>query len=212
MKKAAFILVALFSATAQADYNNCLLSLVERPELESIRTKISLTGWKLTTFARMQDGSSPTEEERSAIAEWAKGREECFRANERDISRTNPPAAFAVIQRLHIGVLTLAADIVRGSINYGQFNTERVRLGQVGDSDFAAIRQQDINNASQAAAADDAQRKAEDAQRRSVALQYLLNNRPASPQAPQPYAMPPASPPITTNCSRIGDNINCTTR
>ena len=237
MKTLAFIL-CIFSATPSIAQQDplvlCLKQLSSDSRFTPIADKIAITSAPDTTFAMLAETSVANDSERLAISAWATARKECVRDGEAYWTKTYPLQIFALANESENAVLAVAVDLYNKSISFGEFNKRRQAIADVARTKIAAVvqqivaerevKQQALQQARDAqataqqrdqAARQEAQRQFDQAQeaqdiamRRSAAMQMFLNNmRPT-----QPYQLPMPQQPINTNCYRIGNQVNCTTR
>src|SRR3989344_2949135 len=172
----------------------CLTNLAHRPEFSILADKLALAGPNQQTFRMLSGTSKPNIKEKTAIAEWAKVKQDCFSMTSEWRRQYNFPPTLAVIQDAGFSAfLNLTADLYNGKLTYGEYAKAR--------ADQSAQFQQQWAKAAQHLRE---QQAAADEQRRNLAMQYLLNQPPAIQFTPQvPYQLPiPRT--TTTNCSVIG--------
>jgi hypothetical protein len=241
MKIATLMLFLVFGTSCFAQDDpllRCLGNLGSDPRFSSIADKLSV-GTADTTFAMLADTSLANDTERQAIATWATARSECVKGGDEYWRKNYPIQIYAVAFESENTMIASAVDLYNRKISFGEFNKRRDVIKNDVRNKVAAIVQQILNereakqqalqqardaqvSAQQRdqAARQEAQRQYEqaqqaqdDAMRRQAAMSIFLNNmRPNQAFQPiQPYQIP-VRPSVNTNCYRIGDQVNCTTR
>lgn len=180
----------------------CINSLANRPDLAVIAGKIALASPAQQAFEMLSNTSKPNDVEKTAIAEWVKGKQVCFDMTREWRAQYNLPPTLAAIQDAVISeFLNHTADLYNGKLTYGEYTKARSNSNAKYNQQWAEAAQhlRDM----QAAA---------DEQRRNRALMYLLSQQPRTqPSVSTTYQMPiPRT--TTTNCYVVGNQMNCTSR
>lgn len=238
----AFLLVVATSCFAQQDPSAvCNRDLAADARFASIADKLPLAGISEMTFEMLANEKSPNAKEQKAIADWVSSHKECTKLGEAFRQQNYPPQVIALLIEADNSVVAVAADLFNRKLTYGAANKRmqsnlddfRNRLAafvqqiksqqeaqrQAQDAEKAAQQrdaaarqaaQDQAQQAQQALEAQQAQQRAAqaDAARRQILMQMIQNNKP-TPIVP--YQMP-VKPTYNTYCSRIGDQVNCTTQ
>lgn len=179
----------------------CVNDLAHRPEFSIIADKLALVDPSLQTFGMLSNTSKPNAAEKMTIAEWVKARQECIAMRREWRSQVNMPLILTAVQDASFSsFLNLTADLYNGKLTYGEYAKARANNAAQGDRQWAEAMQYLRE-----------QEAAADAQRRNLAMQYLLNQQRATPTYTPvvPYQIPI---PKTTNCNFIGNQMHCTTQ
>lgn len=195
------LVLAAPAAFAQQDPSvGCMQSLREQPRFEAIKAKISLGRVRDSTFAMLADTTLPDEAERQAIAAWATARADCVRLGD-DFRKSWPPQLASLAVEAESRMTAEAVDLYQQKITFGEFNKRRQALANETEPRWAAASQQ-ARDSSQRAMAQQAEAKA----RWNAEMSELV-------QRFKPVTLTPVTrPTVTTNCSQIGNQVQCTTR
>lgn len=186
-------------------YRDCMNTIAINPDFSLIAEKTATRDVTDITTAMLSDDSYPTAEEKPLISKWSDARARCFATYTSTLKEDMPPEAFEVVKASVDKQKILASDLYAGRLTYGQFNRTRISDKQSVDSAFQRIRELSMARQDQ-----DAERKR---QILLMQLQSQLNRPPASTALPAPYMMPlPATTPTQTNCTTVGNQVNCVSR
>ena len=188
--------------SAQKLAHDCALRVNGSEVGQKVSTQVlAFTDNSVARVELMSSKSFVSEEQIRLLLAYLSSAEECRKASRN----------FQGLTSLHNAVAALHGDF---DVSYAKLIARESTIGDVNRDRIAAIDrfsrtlaeisngvQQQIN---QAAAE-------QEAARRAFATQYLLNQmqRPAY-QVPMPQNT--YKPPVQTNCTRIGDTLNCTSR
>lgn len=202
------LVLATPAAFAQQDPTDaCFVRLSEERRLDVIRAKLSLLGSRTTTFAMLADESVPTAEEREAIATWATARADCMKDGDEYRARYWPAQASSLAVEAESRMTAEAVELFQQKINFGEFNKRRQAIANELAPRRAALRQQAQDANDRAQQAQQAQQSQERA-RRQAEMSILLQ-----PFKTEPLTLTPTTrPTVTTNCSQLGNQVQCTTR
>ncbi|MRT30791.1 hypothetical protein [Herbaspirillum sp. CAH-3] len=187
-----------------SQYKECMDKVAADPKFAPLAAKTSLGQVAKISTSMLADNSIPTDQERDLIAKWADSRDRCFVTYTSTLKEDLPPEAFAIAQVSVNKAKLLAADMNAGKMTFAQFNRLRISQNSETESGFEQVRQL------YAARQDD-----ENQRRRQVLLMQLQSqlNKPAPAPMPAPYMVPmPAPTTSTTNCTTIGNQVNCVSR
>ncbi len=98
-------------AEAQIEPLQCLKELEKDARFSSIAKQVVLDGQDATNPRMLDDGSSPDERQKQAIADWIDARSLCVNRN---------PVKRSV--DLHILFLSVVPDLYNGQATFGEFN------------------------------------------------------------------------------------------
>lgn len=169
---------------------------VNDPAIDPIRAKVVPVNDRMTV-EQLSDTTYPTAADKSAISALDKAHSTCVDAAG-DYMRQYAPFAIPAFTKRSEVERSLIAHLYAGTITYGDFDTQRQKAA----SDFKA----------EAYAAQSAYQD----QQRQIAAQEMRARAAAfsaiHPYTPPPLYMPPMQThrPVTTQCSRFGASINCT--
>lgn len=152
----------------------------------------------------MADKSYPSEEERRALSVWKIARDSCMDRGESFRQAYAPPAYRASVTSNVTRVHELTAKLYAGEMNYGEFNRARAGNAAASQEQLATISQQEREAN---ARAEDRRRAAEGMALQNIQNQQLLLQQ----QQQQQQMLLQRSRPTSTNCSRMGNQVNCTT-
>ena len=172
--------------------NSCFRGMDIDPRFKPLVAKLgTISRADQASIEMMASTDKPTPEEKTALSIWGASRQECT-AMGRSFRSVNAPNGWAsAYESQQSAVLQAIARLYSGDITYGQFIIERQRIATIAAGQFADISGRD----SQARA----QHAQQEAARADAALQMMLIQQ-------------QQNRPITTNCNRFGNNVNCTTR
>lgn len=177
---------------------SCMKRLGEDPYIITnlaAKTGIGRTG--SPTLEMFADKSYANEEERKALSAYSAARQQCIDLGA-SYRRQNLPAQVTLtMEQGGQNVTFLLAKLYAGEITFGDYNTRRVQNGSEARTRLSEYDQQ--RQRQQQAEAD--QRRIES----NNALQNFNN------QMLQQQQINNANRPRTTNCQRMGSQVNCTT-
>jgi hypothetical protein len=226
-----FVLFVPLFAFAQPSNpsTQCFADLENNPELQAIKSKVSLGNLAGQTLEMLSNDKKPTSVEKIALSRWDALRQSCIQMNQEWNQSHVAPNIAVIVDRLSSEFKMALADLYSGKITYGQFAKIRQMNSDKAKAEASNIerqnqsaniqqqqRQQELNQQAQQAEAQN------QIQRNALATQMILNNKPYQapmPQAVTPYQMPQLQAPnlqtpiapTNTNCRMIGNTMNCTT-
>ncbi|HQT21000.1 MAG: hypothetical protein B7Y05_08190 [Polynucleobacter sp. 24-46-87] len=121
------------------------------------------------------------------------------------------PSLLVVYENYYGEMDIVNAQLISKKITIGDANTQKAKLQVKAKSDYVTAST-NLNNQYNAAISQESQaRQAEDMQRRAIASQYLMNQQAinAQQQINQQNQIN-NSRPVNTNCTRMGNSVNCT--
>lgn len=136
-------------------------------------------------------------EEKPLLSIWAAARRECVRAGEEFRARYLPPEYVATFSAGQSRVFDLISDLWAGGLTWGQFTTQRRRLGEEMTRDLGLA----LSRAREQAAAQQASQQAAQQQAGRAAAENILLWQKA-------LTVPPLQMPIPAQRPAV----NCTTR
>ncbi|MDQ0571509.1 hypothetical protein QFZ42_003343 [Variovorax paradoxus] len=156
------------------------------------------------TLQMLTDKSRATGEEKEALSAYSAARDQCLSlgANYR---RANMPGNIVFdLESSGQRTTLLLAKLYAGELTYGEYNSARLENMQKLRGNLTASDQQNA----QARAADEDRRRAD----AGIALQNMQNQQMLlQQQQQQQQLMLQQNRPRTTNCNRLGNQMNCTT-
>jgi hypothetical protein len=169
----------------QARVRGYCSGLYHDPALDPIRTKVAVDQERDTTVQMIADKSKATDSEKAALLIWANKRQDCFREGTSAMRRFSPPIppqAIAIDEAMFPRLQFLMADLYSQVLTYGEFARKRKELAtevaakkqELRDllaqrSEEARYRADQLaNDARRAAAAEEANRLREQANRDAV--------------------------------------------
>jgi len=212
MKKIAFvslfvlgIFIHVQTVYAQnSDYKYCIDAVMEDPNLYPLKEKVALGTVDKQNFQMLTNVEYASSDEKPLIASWVESRRRCFAINQTSMSVSLPDPIYQAFKFSVDEFDLLAAQLYSGSKTYGDFAQQRSKLNT-----FVMGK---INEYSNAATARQNQYAQENEQaRRNAIIQQLMNRPQTQPYQMQPYMMP-TKPTTTTNCTTIGNQVNCVSR
>lgn len=118
----------------------CYQALADDPRFTTIREKVALGPDRSSGSQHMAKLSErASEQERSAIAEWRKAREECHRL-EKPYYATRDTEIQSIALKHFAAVQTLIGELRDGKLTYGEFDARRVALYDKVNRDIDEVR------------------------------------------------------------------------
>ena len=198
MKPVAFAALVMWAsaAYAQTAADQCYEAIQRNQALLPIAGKVAFSTADLRDFKYLINlDKVSTDDERAAVGAFVAERQKC----ERLTQITNPD--LAAVRKAHMSAIeAAAADLYMGAISYGEFTKLRVRTG---DEAERAWRQVQGNLQAQYDAENNARRQA---------ILGMLMNRPSYQPAPLTFTPMQVPKTTTSNCTWIGNQLNCVTR
>lgn len=154
------------------------------------------------------DPARPSEEEKKAISAYAAARADCLQRGESYRAVSLPLPVYTSMARGWRGIDALLVRLYSGEITYGQYNQLRMENGEQSRENIARGYADAERDRAQAEAAEDDRRRAAI----GMALQNMQMQQSIQQQQQiQQQQMLQMNRPRTTNCQRIGSQLNCTT-
>jgi hypothetical protein len=187
---------AIAAANAQNPSDQCFESIQRNPAMLPVVGKVAFTPSELKDFKYLVNTDRvSTDEERTAIGAFVEERQKCERLN------LIPNLDLAAVRRTQVSAIeSAAADLYMGLISYGEFAKQRARAGDDADRAWRQIQ-----------GSLQAQYEAQENARRQAILGMMMN-RPAYQPAPLTFTPMQVPKATTSNCTWIGNQLNCTTR
>lgn len=188
--------------SAQKLAGDCAQRLVSSEAGQKVSTQVlALTDNSVTRVTLMSSKSVASEEQIQLLLKYLSLNEEC-----RKITRNfqGPTSLHNAVNAFYGDLDVSYAKLVAKESTIGDVNRDRIAAVDRFNKTLAEISSGVQQQMNQAAAE-------QEAARRAFATQYLLNQmqRPAY-QVPVPQNT--YKPPVQTNCTRIGNTLNCTSR
>lgn len=162
------------------------------PRLDSIRAKIPMDA-RNATLEQLNDPSMPTAEQKTALAAIPDVFSQCTNATMEFLDKYSAQGASVVYGLFIQDTKLLASGLWAEKLNFGQFNTARLKLDAQARTGISKLEQ----HAYDVARAEEMQR----AQNAAILAPYFL-------QAAQPTYIAPSAP-TNTNCYRYGNQVSC---
>lgn len=181
---------------------SCFLNLTMDKRFDAIRYKVAIR--EKATQAPLEmlaDKTYPTDEERRTLNVWKIARDVCADSGASYRAQYAPADYRASIDAGFIRFNGLIARLYARDITYGEFNRARAENAAISNQEIASVQQREREANAAAAAQEDERRRAAV----GMALQNLQNQQMLQQQQNQ------LNRPRTTNCQRIGSQMNCTT-
>jgi len=195
------IVVALSACATKPDdqFAKCMDAVATNPKYAPLEKKLALGKVSSQTLEMRANNSVASDSDKPLISSWASDRQQCFSAVDPVIQKSMHPKVYALILQTRANAKTLTSRLYEGKITYGQYAEGR-QLNEDAD------QQARLEIAGKAV-------DEQSANERQVLLMQLqaLQNKPTPTPAPMPY-MIPTRPTVTTNCTTIAGQVNCTTR
>jgi len=167
--------------------DNRVNALMTSTEMRLLEGKVNyLYGAKGWSIAQLSDPTFPTEEQRNAVLVWDKVVQDYMTNATAAVGVTSPEST--LLREATGAGQNNRLELYRGLISFGQFNQNAKKLYEVVMQMYGRIEQA---NAEQTRAA------------WAQAMQNYQNS--------QPIRIQNQTAPSTTNCTRVGNNVNCRT-
>lgn len=212
----------------------CFKKLAKQPSLTILTGKVAVDDVKKQTFDMLTNRAVPTEQEKTTIKQWSNMRAGCYAAADAFYARTSVPASLLALY----GSTKTAGDnllvlLYNGAITYGEFAQKRQDIQDASVTAEAQIKEELAKQSAEAhARADQLAMQAQqtnlaEIQTRQMQTQTQLMglqtiNQSIQTQNQQRFInqqnqnqqtlINQLNRPTTTNCSRYGNSINCTSR
>lgn len=183
----------------------CMKRLTEDPYiLKHLSEKTGIGRPGQPTLQMLADKSRVTAEEKEALSTYSSARDQCL-ASGSSYRRANMPSNVVFdLESSGQRVTLLLAKLYAGEMTYGEYNSARLENIQKLRSNLTTSDQQNA----QARAADEDRRRAA----AGMALQNMQNQQLIlQQQQQQQQLLMQQNRPRNTNCSRLGNQLNCTT-
>lgn len=182
-------------------FADCLAEIAVDPYYAELKEKIVIAP-RSPSVEMLSNREKPTQEEKALILRWANARDRCFSSNTTTMKANTSEEHFEVMYDTFSRSKMLIAKLYSGEITYGDLAQAREALNQSERQAHRAIN-----------AVEESKRQVvADQQRQILLMQWqALQTKPAPAPAPQPY-MIPTSPTVTTNCTTVAGQVNCTSR
>ena len=227
-----FLTLIIFTSQVNADGNNGYSSLSAYPEenpttscnqslatddrFALISNKLPLTGMNNITFEMLSNEAYPTSDERKGISDYMNSNQKCFTLGTEYRQRNFSPQIDAITTEFQNNMTSIAVDLYNSKITYGEANKRLQKIYDESRGKIAEITQRikDKRDADAKEQNDEQRRQQQDQEAQNardlaIRRQAILNT--IKPIQLQPYQIP-IRPTINTNCSRIGNQLNCTSQ
>jgi hypothetical protein len=178
--------------------NSCMKRVNEDPFiLTHLAAKTGVGRPGSPSIEMLSDKTVPNEQERQALSTYSGERQRCIDLGGSYRRQNMPAQVTQVMEQGAQNVTFLLAKLYAGEITFGEYNTRRIQNGNESRArltDFDQRRQQ--------------QQQADEDRRRSDVANALQN---MNNQMLLQQQINDANRPRTTNCQRIGAQVNCTT-
>ena len=234
---AIFTLVFCNLAWAQNPTTECLAQLKEDAKLQILWEKLPFDVTRGQSLEVLANKTKPTMKEKAALSFFTSESERCVDLGAEWRQQNFDPAVISLFATYRVEIVSALADLYAGKTTYGDFGKFRAKqtadLKNNVDAVSRSLRTQQAANDKQrqeaVAQQNEAGRQAQEQRvaielqqqfarqqaeeqqeeaRRQASLQYLRNQK--------PYQVPLYQMPIqrtqTTNCTALGNQMNCTTR
>lgn len=155
------------------------------------------------TVGQLSDSSRFTVAQKQALADIDNAMAECYTAKINWATKYEPPAAVSIYQAFFLQERLLRARAIRDDTRIGEFNEARATLLSKSDELLTTARQQhayrQAEESARAAAAWAAFNSSLQQTQQTQIMQQQLNQQQMQMNRP-----------VQTNCSRIGNQVNCT--
>lgn len=163
--------------------------------------------------ALMSSNAKITETQKKALLELISASQECRNLVRQSLSSF--PALLPSYENFYGEMDIVYANLISKKITIGQANQEKAKLLAKAKSEYASGISSMDNQFRQQHNQEMQARQAEDMQRRAIAAQYLMNQQQIQSQqniANQQMLQNQinSNKPVTTNCNRYGNQVNCT--
>lgn len=188
---------------------SCFLNLTMDKRFELIQSKIAIRERPENASLEMLSNKAyPTPEERQVLSDWKEARDACSALGASFRAQYAPLDFQANLNTNLIRVNALIAQLYGGEMTYGEFNRARAENAGRSAQAIAAVAQRERDANAAAAAQEEQNRRAAV----GMALQNMQTQQAIQQQNQiQQQQMLQMNRPRTTNCQRIGTQMNCTT-
>jgi hypothetical protein len=188
---------------------SCHLNLTMDKRFELIQPKIAIRERpENASLDMLSDKSYPTAEERQVLSAWKSARDACTALGASFRAQYAPLDFQATLNANLTRLNELIARLYGGDITYGEFNRTRAENAARNAQAMAGVAQRERDANAAAAAQEEQNRRAAV----GMALQNMQAQQAIQQQTQiQQQQMLQMNRPRTTNCQRIGTQMNCTT-
>lgn len=182
-------------------FNACLENVKNDAALAPLARKLGVNGISGQSMEVMSNKEYASDADRPLISRWSAERERCFANADASWRKDFPPQLYALTLKANSQVKQLTLRLYSGAITYGEFAQGRQIVQDLFNQDKVQLDAAMVDKAA--------------AERRQVLLMQLQSqlNKPAPAPMPAPYMVPmPAPASSTTNCTTIGNQVNCVSR
>jgi hypothetical protein len=185
-------------AAKQNQYNQCMEDLAAKPEFGSIRAKMLLSV-KDTPFEAFTNKDLPTPQEKKAISGWAQAITTCWHFEDDffDYAASRDPSYRVASQTLRSSHQDELLALYQGQTSYGEYLMKSKKSHEEFQRQMAAVNKANLE-------------KTQEIELRRQAIDAMRPPAPIFVPQVMPTPIVPRAP-ITTNCHRFGNNVNCTT-
>ena len=161
----------------------------------------------------MSSDAKITEAQKKALLEVVAAGQECRSGMKQNLASF--PALLPVYENFYGDMDIVYANLISKKITIGQANQEKAKIMSRSKTDYANGINSMNNQYAQQVNQENQARQAEDMQRRAIAAQFLMNQQSinAAQQMNNQNQLNNQimnNKPVTTNCNRSGNQVNCT--
>lgn len=161
----------------------------------------------------MSSDAKITESQKKALLEVVTASQECRAGMKENLASF--PVLLPVYENFYGEMDIVYANLISKKTTIGQANQEKAKLMSKSKTDYANGINSMNNQYSQQINQENQARQAEDMQRRAIAAQYLMNQQSinAAQQMNNQNQLNNqinSNKPVTTNCNKFGNQVNCT--
>ncbi|UUZ71047.1 hypothetical protein LP415_17725 [Polaromonas sp. P1(28)-8] len=217
----------------------CLSQLKGDAKIQILADKIPFDITKSQSLEVLANKAKPTAKEKAALSFFVTEGERCTDLGADWREKNFPAEINALLTAYRVDMVAAFADLYAGKTSYGDLAKLRAKgaaelkisvdavvrelqakrtaeqqnqqeaEARKNQADTQARERREMNEQQQRFAQQQAEQQQQEA-RRQAALQMLMNQRPSQPyQLPMPTPIPRSQ---TTNCTTLGNQMNCTTR
>lgn len=191
--------------TANDPSTACMREASRDARLAVLLPKIgSLQNAGQAPISMMTSKELPTRDEKEALEVWGGSRQTCLQTGASYRAKNMPVPVAMAMEAGQERLILLTARLWAGDINYGQFNQERISIRDGVRSNYAAFDK----GQAQARAQDEERRDAASRDFQDAMYRQQLILQQQQMQNQQIYQQ---NRPVSTDCRRFGNQVNCTT-
>ncbi len=210
--------------TGPSKAEECFEKLASDPELSGLSQKVALAKTNDQTFSMLSDTSKPTSQEKKLLKVWGGKRDVCIKSLREELQANEAPLPIVTLNSSSLmASQLLIADLMNGNLTFSDFSAKRQDLSTF-TSNTANNIQVELRKETQESRLK-AEQLAIEAQRNqlmrqkiysdsAMQQQQITSNEQINRERIQAERMRSMRTPTTTttNCHRIGSQVNCTTQ